>query len=519
VACSILAVLSSCAGRGVVLESHRVPPGGGAGGTAATSSDGGGGTSIIDGGPDAPTSREVFPASGSQVEAIGWAAGGTIFAFDEYRDRKHDVSCSLQVAEDGIRRCLPDLGYQVVFTDPGCEHPVGRVPQRSCSTDSDQRKYMAYAKSPAAECGARVHIVSVGDATAEPSETYALGGIPPECHLVEGSPSGVFDFYGTVPVDPTEWVAYQREVVPLSSNVGVEVWHGKDGSRIIGDFEILPSHIPCSPFASSGQLIGNNPSYCVPLARGRDARDYFTDPTCTTFVTNRNRCDPPVISERTLLDTCESFRFAELGKERSPGSIFWKVPGELRGLSPADAPCEGAAATWLETENARYFEIGPDIDPSRYPALKEKWTGEGPILGHSWVGDGRSGQPCHVTKSGGKSYCVTSVGYSVSADLFADANCTRPLFWSGAPSPCEGAPEVPKWAIPGPAADCQLFDPLRPLRPILAPYRGAIYQQNVPSSSKCSLTPDPVIGDTDFYELGDPIDPASVFTEVTTLAY
>jgi hypothetical protein len=480
---------------------------------------------------DAAASEAVLPLSGSQVKAVGWAAGGTIFTLKEYRDTKHDVGCALQTAEDGVSRCLPGGAADVAFLDSDCKRPVVRVDIPVCPT-AEMPKYGIYQESPTGQCGLGAHVFSVGKAVATPTEFYELSGEPSTCLLSDGTL--VSSFYEAVPTPPSEWVAYQSEVVPLSPDVGVETWRGEDGSRIVGGFQILRGKVACDPLVPDAEVIGSVPRYCVPTARAGDATSYFADGTCTTFVTKGSRCDPPVLAERAQTDYCGLPHLVELGKERTPESLFWQVPGELQHLPRGEAPCEAIPAGVLEVENARYFEIGPEINPARYPALSEAWIGTGPILGARWTGasgstlfksprsadgmDSRSGQPCNITQGLEKAFCTHSIGHESFAHIFADSKCTEPLLAFDPKGDCNTNQHKPRWTMPSQDDGCPPADRPDSLRPVLDLHQGAIYSRESVTGSPC-IPADPYVSNYLVYDLGDPIDPASVFTEVTELDY
>jgi hypothetical protein len=535
---ALFLALPSCTGQGLVIESHGAPPGRGTGGAPPSGTPDSGMPTDGDG-PDASTSKDVLPSSGSQVRAVGWAAGGTLFAFEQYRDTKHDVTCRVQIAEDGVSRCLPSPAADVVFLDSECKHPIANAFRPACGI-SNIPKYGIYGMTPSGQCGIGNHVVSLAKVAARPSEVYLLSGEPTSCQPSQNGTSGG-DFYEVVPTPPSEWVAYQREVVPLSADVGVEAWHGEDGSRIVGGFQMLPEKIPCSPLADE-KPIGNSPSYCVPAARGVDAVDYFVDGTCTEFVSSGSRCNPPVIAARRQLVQCDPPHFSDLGKERTAESLFWQVPGILRKLSPQEAPCEAVPAGVLETENARYFEIGPEINPARYPSLNETWVGQGPILGARWTGNGtstlftsgsgtdardaRSSEMCNVIQGPEKAFCTYSIGATSADGLFADAECTKPLFafdptGNSTPDSCASNVHKPKWTVPVSGnTGCGPVDPLSPLQPVLDLHQGPIYADDPENpGTQCALADASSLSQYKIYDLGDQIDSASVFTEVTELDY
>lgn len=529
---AVLFALPSCSGQGTVLQSRPKPHEGGSGGSPPSDSPDSG-IPVNGEGSDASAIKAVLPLSGSQVKAVGWAAGGTIFTLKEYRDTKHDVTCALQTAEDGVSRCLPgDTG--VSFLDSDCKQPVVQVDPPVCPP-AEMPRYGIYRETPPGQCGLRAHVVSVGKAIATPREVYELSGEPTTCLLSRGG-TPIASFYEAIPTAPSDWVAYQSEVVPLSSDVGVEQWHGEDGSRIVGGFQILRGKLACSPLVQDTEVIGNFPRYCVPSARAGDATSYFADGTCTDFVTGGSRCEPPVLAVRAQNDYCALPHLAELGKERTPESLFWQVPGELRQLTRAEAPCEAIPAGVLEVENARYFEIGPEINPARYPALSEAWIGTGPILGARWTGtsgstlfksprsadgmDARAGQPCNITQGPEKAFCTHSIGQGSYAHIFADSKCTQPLFAFDPKGECNSNLHKPRWTIPSQDDGCPPVDPTNSLRPVLDLHRGPIYSRDSVTGSPClPLDPSANLSPYQTYDLGDPIDPASVFTQVTELDY
>src|ERR1043165_6492014 len=89
------------------------------------------------------------------------------------------------------------------------------------------------------QCGSSTHILSVGSQLPTPSKLYRLAGRPTKCEPEDGPPASANNYYAVTPVAPSEWVGFQREVVPLSPSIGVEGWRGEDGSQIVGSFQLL----------------------------------------------------------------------------------------------------------------------------------------------------------------------------------------------------------------------------------------------------------------------------------------
>src|SRR5262249_48163655 len=103
----------------------------------------------------------------------------------------------------------------------------------------------------------------------------------------------------------------------------------------------------------------------------------------------------------------------------------------------------------------------------------------------------------------------------------ADAKCTLPLFaFDPTGGGCDTNAQKPKWLVPISLTigGCGSTDRLNPLRPVLDLHRGVTYR--IGNSGACVVAEQPgVPAAYQIYDLGDPVDPASVFTEVTEQNY
>jgi hypothetical protein len=221
----------------------------------------------------------------------------------------------------------------------------------------------------------------------------------------------------------------------------------------------------------------------------------------------------------------------------------------VKGLTPEQAACVPANPSVLAS--GVYNQIGADIDVMRYPLIEAKPAGTGRVQALFWESDGvpleyvsgtigndaPAGQHCSLNQFGdGNDRCAFSLGANYDQEYYADTTCTRPLYWMDARSPdCGNDPITkPQWVQAlhtvfqptmsnGETCVTQASD--ETVRPVLGEHAGPVYVKGSTSIDSCTvLNPAdlPLVGDPGqpekplFYDLGDPVDPATLFAPITT---
>jgi hypothetical protein len=481
--------------------------------------------------------------SGTGVAVIGWVSDGTTLGVKEYHDRRHDVPCRLGLAEDGVERCLPSTSGEVVFLDAACQDPV-LLNSDSCSGEPTGYKQYEYAAG--ASCKAGVRVVQIGARTDPPPHWFTIDLTTGNC---VGSTQGTFGrtFYDLSPVPASDWVAYKRTVTRVTSKLGVETFTGEDGSRIDGTLRLLPGDIECEPLASDGNPSTVAPNRCIPTARVHEAV-YYTDSACGTPVTGGTPCDAPVIGERTTqANGCPAASYFDLGSAIPPAKLFWKLPDEVKGLTPEQSACVPANPSVLAS--GVYNQIGGDIDVTRYPLIEAKPEGTGRVQALFWVSDGiplaqvegtigndaPANQQCSLSQFGDSdNRCAFSLGGVWPGNkYYADAACMRPLFWMDVTLPsCESSTVTPRWVQEYHTVDqtvngaaCSTSEADQRVRPVLGEHKGQVYVMDSDTvNGSCTLLNPadlPLVGNPGqpekllFYDLGDPVDPGTLFAPIT----
>lgn len=490
---------------------------------------------------------QIQPKSGSAVAVIGWVSDGTALGVKEYHDRRHDVRCHLGLADDGVERCLPNTVGEIDFLDAACQHPV-LANDDVCA--GEPTGYKEYANAADTSCNKRVHILQVGARTDPPSQLFTIDSTTGNCVANTGNYSG-FAFYALAPVPASDWVAYKRSVTRVTSQLGVETFTGDDGSRIDGTLRLLPGDIECEPLASDGNSSTVAPNRCIPTARVNEAT-YYTDTACGIAVTAGTPCDAPVIGQRIAqADGCPTQSYFELGSAVPPAKLFWKLNGELKGLTPEQSPCDPAAPSLLA--GGIYNQIGADIDVTRYPLIEAKPEGTGRVQALFWESEGvplervdgvvgndaPAGQQCSLNQFGDGNRCAFSLGSigdfaGLGEDFYGDTACTRPLYSTpDTPLPDCGNPiPKPQWvqdshvvqrAIGTNNDTCTTTAGNEAVRPVLGEHTGPVYVGGGSSNQCVVLNPAdlPIAGNTGqpekfrFYDLGDPLDAGNLFAPIT----
>src|SRR5689334_415825 len=154
--------LVACSSSGMVLESRRGDP--------APPGDAGPASSTGDAGALTGVDSEAL-RSGSRVHVSAYASGGNFLSVRAAHDTLHDVDCEIDVAEDGVPRCVPNgspgeaSGFQtsVVFLDADCTVPAISVQSFGCGSTppSAVMPFVAYQSGKACPKPV-VHVVSPG---------------------------------------------------------------------------------------------------------------------------------------------------------------------------------------------------------------------------------------------------------------------------------------------------------------------------------------------------------------------
>lgn len=542
-----------CSNDGTVLKTeHNGDPGRNDGGaTRAPAPDGGPGTdasgaspvgassSGTDGAassgndPDGATNLGLTPASGSRVGVQGWTSGGDVVARAGNIDMQHDPPCDIKTADDGAVRCVPsttlDAGglastLDVLFQDPACTEPV--IDVVDCSTPPTFPTYFTYTDGNT--CSQTVHVLKVG-AKITPSVLYTSNSGVGGCAVVAPAPASTY--YTTTPVPASEWVTYTRTVTQVADGLGVEVFTGDDGSRIQGGLRLLPADVGCSPVAANSTGPDTSkPNYCVPVDLASEI-GFFADANCTIGLSSGGGCNLPVIGIHIdSSTTCDpKGEYFDLGKQVASGDLYSTFAGVSAGM------CSPAPQTTTIGPSSTYYEIGPQIDVTHYPVLEAKPFGTGPVQELYWTAGGHvlmsagaaetaSMDPCQVvTLATGKTLCGASLGLLdldvlTAIQYFSDDKCTDQLYAVATPAACNIPTPEPKW-VERVNSGCgsEAVD----VRPVVGAFMGQPYYLNG-SIGKAVCTPVaasvPIAATAPksvYYELGDPIDPSTVFPEVT----
>ena len=531
-------VVAACSASGVVLETRRGEP--------SPPNDGGVKSPETDG-ATATVSEAVTPAprSGTQVEVTAYFAAGQPLAVKDIRDKTHDVSCQIGLAEDGNQRCLP-LPGGVVYRDAHCTDAVvvqDRNQGLMCPAAA-LPKILAYQLGLACPAPA-LHVASPGASVPKPDTVYEWNsGL---CSATQSHDES--NFFEVIPRPPGDWVSYQRTVTTITPSLGIETWNGEDGSRFAGHVLLLPSQDPCTPIdpASLDTIVGSGVNRCIPTARQYEATGaLFSDPTCAgDAVTLTPDCQPLLLSVLNVSDgtQCGGLKmpFFDVGKVVPNSGVYTDQLGPCR---VAESILGGFTS----------YARGTPVDVTRYPALELVPHGEGPVQALVWESGGKmigiDGPPTNAfavdAKSGagcasvafddGFSRCVPLLE-GIVPEGFADPSCMQPLYLQPADIRGCGASEVPMWIYAGSASvvtSCGTTSPphLDPhARPVLGQHTGPVYTTNpmyAADSNACSrfdiarfpFGPDAgsagSLGIAAFYDLGAPVDTSTLFTAITT---
>ena len=530
----LAATLPACSGRGSVLESRHNGPKTGEAGSGGSTGAPDAADLMSDGSARQP---EIAPLSGSRVAVVGWMEGSTFLRVKGLRDKQRDVTCVLDLAEDGRQRCLPIAEGLVSYRDSACHDPiVMQKPDPFCGLEP-LPAYATYRAGPVCPIP-RVHVVRPGASADPPEKVYGWDNLGA---CVEQTLYGGERFFDAVPSPATDWVAFERELTKVTSDIGVETWAGEDGSRVQGDLRLLPQDIACGPNepGSSESASVEARSRCIPTEQGYEATtSFFEDGTCSSPVTMTPECHPlrVIVKRDDVPGPCPqtAVTYFDVGKQVANSKVQTNILGPCQ---PAEAILTGSIC----------YSRGAPIDVTQYPLVDTRPRGSGLLQGLFWQSggqwlipadiafarDARSGELCELWPfADGAQRCAFSAG-TTSETYFADPGCKQGLYARYVPSDQEiacGVPiALPRWVEKrlSPSGMCLGAAGVLDVRSVLSVHSGPVYSITYGSAGGGACSPLdesklPTSGNTSmparmtFYDLSDPVDPSTLFVEVTT---
>jgi hypothetical protein len=472
-----------------------------------------GGGPGADGGtsPPGPPTLEGVPRSGARIRVAGLLAGGEWLGPTEVTDHDTGLVCDLLRTEDGASRCLPGGSGRVVFLDAACTEPIFVFPGGACSEGPpDYALYRGPGTCPSRE----QRVVSRGAYLDPPAVVYGLA----DAACIESVPGPQETFFVAIPSPASDWVAFDRRVIELTGDLGIEVWDGEDGSALWGTFRSLPDDVACEPESESGVArYTGGPHFCVPSARSGLGGSFFGDDACAQSVARVPECQTGAVIEvlETGSSSCTALtprRYFALGETLRHDDVTWTLHGT----------CEPAVPSWLAGFD--YRRKGRELPLSGFPAVERAEVGEGRLRSLAWVAGGtivrtdvgslrdpESGVRCSRYRlDDGKLHCVPGASaYEPDGPLFADAGCTEPL--AQLSYACPGATPPPPFILRYPVLvnECGVFDRVTVYR-VEGLHEGPIF------SALGGCRPAGMAGGDSWivhYRLGDEVDPA-VFPEI-----
>jgi hypothetical protein len=422
-------------------------------------------------------------------------------------DHEKNIQCTPLLASDGTMRCLPDSSYGVLFLDSACKHAVIGALRDVCAGST---KYY-FDGDGAGQCGTGVTTVYTAGAPIDtPQALYPHNAFP--CSLLDRTtpPSEGMSYYEGIPSDPTEWVSFEDEAVPVTDALAATVWVGTDGSRLPHGFALLPSKRPCEPLPPPPQDPRPQRMWCIPTLRARLGDGYPTDECTGEHLAGA--CGPTDVIELdpsrvTLLETGERV-----------SDVYFMNPNE-------NSKCMTFPPPWTSAPNPSvYYRSSPPLTLSRYPKLSHAKQGADRIQIEYLTSDGKNlriesyvdtqyGEPCTPTElATGGTWCVPAAfpmttGKGGLFNEYADSTCTdRPIVTADDPAIVN--PFLFVLVYPAGHA-CTTWG--KPTLHTLARYSGATFQsvdgQCVPAGS----TPPHY---SKWWVPGEAIDPSGVIAEL-----
>lgn len=369
--------------------------------------------------------------SGDRLRATILDAGDGAVVFQEWFDSELETSCGFNTASDGVSRCLPAVGAEVLYGDAACtELVVAQYP--GCGGPPPAYGHLTEF-APVDECGATqligTAVYRVG-ATLGVGSTYRKGA-DGTCALDTDTNER---FAATSEIDPTTFVAEtELRVEDRGDGLGRRVRVADDGSIATVDFVDLETDASCFPFqitTDSGNVRACTSNYAIAI-EGASTTAVFSDSACTSPAPYVPPCVVPTIIAKYLLQQCQPVEMTlhEVGDEIS---ALYQVVEEACVAAP---------------EAGVSYAVGAELDPTTLPNVEEVELGGGrvrarvdadqdgrPMSLYGTLIDSNTGATCNAMRfegdASGISRCLpNSVGYvDQNLSTFVDPECTEGLY-------------------------------------------------------------------------------------------
>ncbi|MBK6697537.1 MAG: hypothetical protein IPG50_35930 [Myxococcales bacterium] len=437
--------LASCEDDPATVPSVDVPTDGGADGDvlpvdAATA-------------PDAADAIAVDPfadRSGTRVALRNFNSADGFRYRAGFFDRQTGEPCNVrQLAQDGVRRCLPSAAAVFFYADAACTQRVASY--TSCAAKPE---YAAENVPDADACTApKTRVYKLGAELGGPAPDGGAPAIPlyvkdgPSCTASPASPNTTYVSVASE-VPPAEFVAFKETRVPAGAALNAVYYDGDDGSRIFATFEDKARASPCTFWPMSDGTFRCTPA--SPYVSGFFGR--FADGVCTSELTFAS-CPASAKVARRFVPSCPNvMQFYDIGAAHpADGGVFFKAGASC----VATAPTAGFAlfALGAELQPAAFSQgtLGPFAPTGRLAARKVVVDkAEVPVAVETFerrvdVRDTLKDAICSPQLASDGVYRCLPDG--ALAAYYSDATCTERVGFTYLSS-CGGAPTYAKYTGP-----------------------------------------------------------------------
>lgn len=438
--------------------------------------------------------------SGTRLQAQVYRAGSAKL-FKTWHDTQLDMDCAFSRASDGQLRCQAvDSEQTDMYSDSNCTQPVW-LPSGDMQCNGDSSFYFRVFVPPTSICPSGVPPQYKAGPQVTLPIVYAHDLTSGACGQALG-PTTVYT--GTL-VDPATLVAAQSSVLPVGDRLGVEQLTADDGATQLRAISDRQRNFECMVAS------GNEVDRCVPTTFATQNGQY-TDANCMTAIASYSTCGSPpsaVLVSPWVGSSCSSPKdlendFAEVGP-----SVATFAYDDTSGQCVAEA---------LNDPTIAGYSTGAAIPATALAAITYKYEGgSGQVVAQTMVAptgerlralslyDTKAQTYCYPGNAAdGQLRCIPSTP-AFATFFYADANCTRPLV-----DLSKGCTPPAFAAVVGPSA-CGA-----------TPYHifqlGAAHPSTTLfESDNGNCEPSTGFGDSNYYELGEEVDPTS-FEAVTVSA-
>ncbi|CAN5886626.1 hypothetical protein BH11MYX3_BH11MYX3_40860 [soil metagenome] len=290
--------------------------------------------------------------SGTRLRAVIHAAGDAK-RFLTWHDSMCNEDCELQLASDGMQRCLPNMqSTDVYYTDAACTISVGQFPPGQAPTTG-------YLTTNDFVCDAGTPLYPVRAGITPPAMLYRKNGASCTGGI---TPTPGYTILPLAPeIAPSTFVGATTAIEPRGPRLSVTVLHAEDGAREVSGITDTTRAMPCFVLAVGTSTVCQSANSAY-LSSGT-----YTDAGCFTHAAAFSRYGNYACSHEPSL-------VVDYGTGGIPSlfAVGSKLTGTLYGSS-------GSCMATAPVPNTDYYQIGASVPLTELAQLTRPREGAGRV--------------------------------------------------------------------------------------------------------------------------------------------